>query len=154
MTKTIPLTQGKFAIVDDEDYPDLSKYRWYAVKLGNTYYARRHPLGKKGNGGFIHMHRIVAGTPKGRDTDHINGNGLDNRRGNLRVVTRRENQQNRHTRKTSKYPGVSWDWQNQKWRASIKAKGKQHNLGRYDDEETAGLVYAMACNAVKIGAVL
>lgn len=100
------------------------------------------------------MHAVIAGTPKGMDTDHINGNGLDNRRCNLRIVTARQNQQNQNIQKSSKYPGVHWQKDARKWRAQIRVNGKQQYLGYYDDEETAGIVYAMACNAIKMGCVL
>ena len=154
--KTIPLTQGKVALVDDEDYHELSKYRWCAHKYGNLWYAvrmsPRDPVTHKRTG--IRMHRIIVDTPDGMDTDHINGNGLDNRRCNLRVVTRRENIQNLHLKKSSKFPGVSWYKQTKKWAANIGLNGKNHHLGYYDDEETAGIIYAMACNALKMGCVL
>ena len=147
MTKEIPLTQGKVALVDDCDYEELSKYRWYAHKNYNTFYAQRKsprdPVTRKRN--IILMHVIIAGTPNGMETDHINGNGLDNRRGNLRVVTTRQNAQNRHICKTSKYPGVSWDKDKRKWRVQIYATGK-HYLGRYDDEITASRRYQIACD--------
>lgn len=154
--REIPLTQGKVALVDDEDYPGLSKHRWYAHKNRNKYYAMRnsprdHITHKRS---LICMHAVIAGTPKGMDTDHINGNGLDNRRCNLRIVTARQNQQNQNIQKSSKYPGVHWQKDARKWRAQIRVNGKQQYLGYYDDEETAGIVYAMACNAIKMGCVL
>lgn len=154
--KTISLTKGKVALVDDEDYPELSKHRWCAHKFKNTYYAERSsprdPITHSRN--HIQMHAIIAGTPKGMDTDHINGNGLDNRRENLRVVTRRQNCQNFHQEKSSKFPGITWHKRDRKWQARIWVNGKRHFLGYHDDEETAGIVYAMACNALKIGCVL
>jgi len=148
--KKILLNQGKVALVDDEDYPGLSQYKWSAFKHGNTYHVSRHAksdLTKKYCA--IYMHAAIIGTPKGFETDHINGDGLDNRRINLRITTTRENQQNRHTPKTSKFPGVCRFERTGKWRAYIKIGGKQHHLGLFDDEETAGIVYAMACNAIK-----
>ena len=159
MTKTIILTQGKVAIVDDEDYPELAKHKWYAYRDDHRYYAGR--MGPRG--GETHarirlcMHSVITIPPEGMVTDHINGNGLDNRRENLRVVTTRENTQNRHgvrQIKTSKHPGVSWDSGRKKWVAQIYSSGKNHYLGRYPDEETAGIVYAMACNALKMGVAL
>jgi hypothetical protein len=147
--KEIPLTQGKIALVDDEDFPELSKYRWYAHKDDNTWYAERHSPKIDGESHKIKMHRVIAGTPKGVDTDHINGDGLDNRRENLRIVTHRINQQNRHESKTSKYPGVSWDRRKRKWRADIRIGGKRRHLGLYPDEEIAGIVYTKACAALE-----
>lgn len=146
--KEIPLTRGKVALVDDEDYSELSKYRWCALKQGNTYYAVRaspcDPATHKST--LIKMHVVIAGTPHGMDTDHVSGNGLDNRRENLRVVTHRENCQNRHEVKTSKYPGVNWDKHARKWRARIQVNGKQHSIGYYDDEEAAARRYRIACD--------
>ena len=100
----------------------------------------------------IWMHAVIAGTPKGMETDHINGNGLDNRRRNLRIVSCRENHQNLHIVKTSKYPGVSWYKRGRKWRVFFNRNKTRLYLGSYSDEETAGIIYAMACNAEKMGA--
>jgi len=146
--KEIPLTQGKVSLVDDGDYERINQYRWYAQKSGNVFYAAR---GLPNRGGGIYMHQDIISTKKGEMTDHINGNGLDNRRKNLRIVTHRENLQNLHIKKTSKYPGVYWNKQKEKWQTQIKTPlGRQH-LGVYSDEETAGLIYAMAYNALKMG---
>ena len=146
--KEIQLTQGKVAIVDDEDYPELLKYKWCAYKGGNTFYAARasprDPITHKSS--LILMHAVIAGTPKGMETDHINGNGLDNRRENLRVATRRENMQNWHPPKTSRFPGVNWDKGAQKWRAQIEVNGKNHHLGLYSDEDAAARRYQIACD--------
>ena len=146
--KMIPLTQGKIALVDDADYPELSKFKWFAQKSHRTYYAgRRVPSGiLKPSQKTIRMHMVIAGTPQGMETDHINGNGLDNRRENLRVVTRRENQQNRHETKSSRFLGVSWDKQHRKWRAYIRVAGKNYHLGRYENEEAAARRYRIACD--------
>ena len=144
--REIPLTQGKVALVDDADHTEMSKYRWYANKLGNTYYATRNSPKMNGKRHLILMHSVILDTPKGMQTDHVNGNGLDNRRQNLRVVTCRENQQNQHTPKTSKYPGVSWDKKRRKWLVRIEVNGKQHFLGRYDSEEAAARRYRIACD--------
>lgn len=92
----------------------------------------------------ISMHRVIMNTPKGMETDHINGNGLDNRRENLRIVTRRENQQNRHGFKTSKYPGVSKV--KNRWTAHIHINKKQNYLGSFKDEEKAARRYRIACD--------
>ncbi len=146
MTKEIPLTQGKIALVDDGDYPELSKYRWCVLKMGNTWYATRKSARVNGKYRTIYMHAVIAGTSKGMHTDHINGNGLDNRRENLRIVTKRQNAQNRHTPKTSKFPGVSWYKPGQKWNAKIYVNGKLHHLGYYDDEEEAARRYQIACD--------
>jgi len=89
---TIPLTNGKVAIVDESDYENLIKHLWCVTKNRNTYYVHRTSYGK-----IETMHHAIMGVPeKGLMIDHINGNGLDNRKCNLRVVTNRENCQNKH----------------------------------------------------------
>ena len=146
-TKLIPLTNGKFAIVDASDYTELSKFRWRARHNRHLVYAERHTH-INGKQATISMHAAIANTPKGMDTDHINGNGLDNRRENLRVVTHRQNLQNRHDKKTSKYPGVYWSNNLAKWRAQICIDGKNRHLGCYDNEEEAFAKYLNSCENI------
>ena len=90
---------------------------------------------------LVWMHQIIIKTQSGFDTDHIDGNGVNNTRNNLRIVTHRENGQNRHSHRTSRFVGVYWNAQRNKWQAGLKINGKTQYLGRYSDEETAGLVY-------------
>jgi hypothetical protein len=94
--KKISLGNSRFTIVDDEDYPKLSEHIWNAVETTNTYYAEASFRSANGERITKTMHCIIMGSPTGLEVDHINGNGLDNRRENLRVVTRRENAQNKH----------------------------------------------------------
>jgi hypothetical protein len=149
MTKEIPLTKGMVALVDDEDYYDLSKYRWYANKTGwNTYYAFRNTPRQSGKQHLIRMHRVILNPPSDMEVDHINGNGLDNRKENLRIVTRRQNSQNRHQVKTSKYTGVCWDNDRQKWRAYIRIMGRNKHLGLFVDETLAARAYMRTVNWV------
>jgi len=143
MSKIIPLTQGKVAIVDDEDYEYLNQFKWYARKHRNTFYAARN-IYRNGKQTVLSMHTAVMGRKKGLEIDHINGNGLDNRRSNLRFVTHRQNLQNRHTAKTSKYPGVNWSKIAHKWRAYIEINGKQIHLGYFNNEYEAYLAYQKA----------
>jgi AP2 domain len=147
--KEIVLTQGKVALVDDRDFGRLNKFKWLAHETGNTFYAERMYTTQDGKRHVIGMHRLIINTPNGLDTDHINGNGLDNRRINLRSVTHRKNLQNIRTEKTSKYPGVCWRKRDKKWQAQIKISGRVMNLGCYPDEETAGLVYVVACETIE-----
>lgn len=99
MTKSIPLTRGKIALFDDEDYEELSKYKWFITKV----YASRHSGNKT-----VYMHREIMKTPENMETDHINGDVLDNRRENLRICTRQENARNIRgiSSNTSGYKGV------------------------------------------------
>lgn len=80
--KQIPLTQGKVALIDDEDYKHISQRKWYAAKIGKTYYAQ-HSIIRDGNQTTLMMHRQIMNPPSNLQCDHINGNGLDNRKSNL-----------------------------------------------------------------------
>lgn len=138
--KYIPLSQGKRAIVSDEDYEYLNQFKWYC----NHDYAIRHP--KMVNGireGKIAMHRIVNKTPDGLHTDHINGNTLDNRRENLRTVTSQQNSMNskRPENNSSGHKGVTWHSRDKVWTARIMYKGKRYNLGNFDNINSAVKAY-------------
>jgi len=134
----IPLTQGKFAIVDAEDYDWLNQYKWYASKCKNTFYACRAEGGKT-----IRMHREIMQAPKGLVCNHINHNGLDNRKSNLRLCTNAQNCYNQRASATgtSKYKGVCWHKCRSKWSARIRCDGKFYNLGDFDDQMEAAMAY-------------
>ena len=139
--KKIPLTQGKFAIVDDEDYERLSKHKWYAQKTKNTWYAVR-TIGDGKEQKTILMHREILNIPKGFGTDHINHNGVDNKKGNIRRCNQSQNLQNkRKTKGTSRYKGVSWYGRHKKWYVQIVHNGQWHGLGYYDNEILAAKAY-------------
>ncbi|MBA7691068.1 hypothetical protein ES703_99606 [subsurface metagenome] len=134
----IPLTQGKFAIVDAEDYDRLNQYKWYASKCKNTFYACRVE-----GGTTIRMHREIMRAPKGLICDHIDHNGLHNRKGNLRLCTNAQNSYNQQAcaTGTSKYKGVCWHKCRSKWSARIRCDGKFYNLGDFDNEMEAAMAY-------------
>ena len=137
--KQIPLTQGQFAIVDDEDYKWLSQFKWHAAKRGKNFYATRHLVKEKRK---IYMHQQVMNTQQGQELDHKNGNGLDNRKENLRFCTRSQNNMNRRkTKGSSKYKGVSWDNQSKKWVAHFQFNGKSAHIGYFDSEIEAACAY-------------
>ena len=141
--KKIPLTQGKFAIVDDNDFEELSKYKWHANKMGNSYYAKTS-FGKNGTKRIRpSMHGLILKLKKPQEIDHINRDGLDNRKCNLRVCTRSQNQQNKRPQKqcTSKYKGVSWYEAGKKWRAFIMLKSKHYYLGGFNNEIECAKAY-------------
>ena len=144
MTKEILLTQDKVALVDDEDFEELNKYKWFALKDRSNYCAGRN-INNDGKRRTIRMHTMILNPPVDMQCDHINGNGLDNRRCNLRVVTLRENMQNKQTKKTSKYPGVCWTTKIKRWRAQIYHEGKHYHLGTFLTEEEAYERYTQAC---------
>lgn len=140
--KTIILSQGMQAIVDPDDYEHLSKWKWH-FHLG--YAVRNCSLSRCMHCGFLprkmlYMHRVVCDAPKGLDVDHINRNKLDNRRINLRAVTREQNCRNSR-RKNKKYKGVYWIAKRKKWRAAINYKGKYIEIGSFDTQEQAASAY-------------
>lgn len=138
----IPLTQGKVAVVSPEDFDALAKFKWHAFRCGRTTYAKRNT--RDGSSGL--MHRVILGlaNPK-QDVDHANGDGLDNRRANLRLATRAQNNANqRKTRGSSKFKGVSWSTEKKRWQAIIRPGRKSHMLGRFETEEDAARAYDKA----------
>ena len=138
--RRIPLTQGKYAIVDPEDFERLNKHKWHAVRQNNTFYAIRCS-GLRNKTKFIRMHREIIRPPHHLVVDHINHNGLDNRQANLRPPTRAQNNYNRlairRKDSTSKYKGVAWKKEKKKWRAQIYFNGKLIFLGYFKDEKQA-----------------
>lgn len=134
-------TQGKFAIVDDEDYEWLMQYKWYAQENKYTWYACRY-ITIAGKSKSILMHREIMQVPKGLLTDHKNHKGYDNRRCNLRICSRIQNQWNRAIQKSlSKYKGVYKDTTRLKWQCQIRCKGKRYYLGAFDSEIKAARIY-------------
>ena len=145
MSNLIPLTQGKFALVDDEDFDWLNQYKWHTSKDSHTFYAVRQCRSQKGKRTTIRMHREILRPPVGREIDHKDGNGLNNLRCNLRVATKAQNQQNRRTQKgTSRFKGVSWHRAAAKWQARIMREGKWFYLGVFLSEIEAAQTYDKA----------
>ncbi len=142
--EAIPLTQGKFAIVDKEDFPWLNKWKWY-YKDG---YAARNSKGnsRKIKRTTIRMHREIIKAEKGQDVDHINLDRLDNRKSNLRICNNFGNARNRckYANNTSGYKGVYFEKESNKWKAQIVFKNKKINLGRYTNPREAAIVYDIA----------
>ena len=132
-TTIIMLTQGQKAIIDTIDYPKVIKYRWFALKQRNTFYAytntSRLAIKKRTT---LKMHHIILPLKQGRIVDHISGNGLDNRKLNLRYVTPTQNSCNHTLRTDNKigYSGVSWHERDKKWQAQIQVDGKVKHLGQ------------------------
>ncbi len=128
----IPLTRGLHAIVDAEDYEWLSQYKWQAAPAttSTTCYAKRCQHGR-----LILMHREIMNPPKGKFVDHINGNGLDNRRCNLRICDAQENCCNRSKLRGAayKYIGVYRSGKNT-YKAGVMRKGKTYRAGPFRDE--------------------
>jgi len=143
--RLIKLTQGKYAIVDPEDFEKLNAYKWYAVNNhNNTFYAARGAERNNGKRKFVRMHQQIMKPPKGYCVDHENHEGLDNRKINLRIATPAQNSYNRKKiskPSSSKYKGVSWVKRENKWQALIRYKGKRIFLGYFDDEIEAAKAY-------------
>lgn len=134
--RKIPLSQGKFAIVDPEDYYELSRYKWYAEKSGGTFYASRNRSSvREKSGGARRMHRYVMKAESNMYVDHINHKGLDNRKANLRPATRAQNSYNsRRLKKTvSGFRGVYPASNSRRWEARIFFKGKKIYLGSFEE---------------------
>lgn len=132
--KKIPLTQGYVAIVDDEDYDKAMQYKWSVHKKNKTTKYAIGNLKRNGRWRTRLLHRFILGDiPDGKEVDHINGNGLDNRKNNLRIVTHQQNAFNRG--KNTK--GVCWHKQIRKWQAQIKINQKQIYLGIFENLQDA-----------------
>lgn len=136
-TITIPLTQGKVAIIDEEDYLLISQYKWHASRGG--WGGVCAISGKEG----IRMHRLIMNAPSSLMVDHVNGDALDNRRANLRLANAVQNQRNKRLGKNNKsgYKGVFWDAGRKRWRASITYHGANIRLGRFRSVVDAAMVY-------------
>lgn len=138
----IPLTKGLYAIVDVGDYDEVNRFLWVAHKDKNITYARRALPRENGVQTDQKMHHLIMGKPpKGLMIDHINGNGLDNRKCNLRFVTNRENCMNRHRNYTSSYPGVTWNKRSGVWNAQAQVNGKHVHIGTFHKEIDAYNAY-------------
>lgn len=142
--KEIPLTQGKVALVDDEDFELVNQYRWYALRNHRTFYAVKQMRQVDGRRGLLWMHRLILGlTDSRQQADHINHNGLDNRRVNLRVVSQSENAQNRRMALANKsgFKGVALDSRTQRYRVQIRINRKPTTIGYFATAEEAARVY-------------
>ncbi len=147
--RRVPLTKGKFAIVDPDDYVWLRKFRWYAYKSGATYYTRRTAyVWENSKTSSIAMHRMIMNAPDNLLIDHINHNGLDNRKANLRLATVRQNNCNcliiKKRTAHSQYRGVTWSKHKKRWLVKIRFDGKRKYVGTFKDEIEAAQAYDKA----------
>lgn len=142
--KQIPLTQGKFALVDDDDFEWLSQWKWFSDARAITYAIRHQKMIKGVHGPNMRMHREIMKAATGDQVDHIDGNGLNNQRDNLRIVSIRQNSQNRHGEKSSLYPGVTWHKRRNVWQAAIYKNGKSVHLGCFSNQYDAFCAYKKA----------
>ncbi len=144
------LVSGRLvALVDDGDYQMVSGHSWSAVRPARTRAIYAHTRGNEGSlTKFMYMHRLIMGAPVGVEVDHINGDGLDNRRSNLRLCTRSQNQGNQGklmgqggAQPTSQYRGVTWNKAHRRWVAQIHSNRKNIFLGHFQCEVDAAKAY-------------
>ena len=139
--KKIPITRGEVAIVDDENFKELSQYKWYLMDgfAGRT-------VKENDKQTTIYMHRVVLDAPKGLSVCHLNGNKLDNRRENLCLVkdSIRTDKKKKNASHSSQYRGVYWTKDKKIWTAEIEVNKKHLRLGYFEDEKEAAIAYDKA----------
>lgn len=142
-TVDVPLSRGYTAIVDAVDAPEVLIFKWYALSVRRNIYAARNVKRPDGSRSTVLMHKQLTGYAI---TDHVNGDGLDNRRFNLREATVGDNCRNQRRPKnnTSGYKGVHWYKRDGKWRAQISAVGRHVHLGSFALSEDAARAYDAA----------
>lgn len=143
----IPLRNGGVALVDDDCADLVAGYKWYGMhdlRFGGYDYVR----GRQRSERCISLGRLITGAKPGEEIDHINHDGFDNRRCNLRICTRKQNMRNTRGRSsaTSQYKGVCWRKSEKKWRAQIRntETGKRTHLGYFANELDAARAYNVA----------
>lgn len=143
--KTIPLTQGLIAQVDDADFKAVNRFKWCAQRIGRNFYAARRFRKPDGKQGYQYLHQFLF--PGVLRVDHRDGDGLNNQRYNLRPATNQQNLwgfQRKRPGATSKFRGVSWESRRLTWHARLKISGKSIHLGYFDDETDAACAYDTA----------
>lgn len=150
MVKQLPLTRDKVALVDDDDYEAVKQFKWFALrddkKDGREMFYAVRSVGSKVDGKWknkmFYLHRDLM--PGVKQIDHIDGDGLNNQRSNIRPATKSQNAANRKnlsTTASSRFRGVSWFKPTKRWRACIKVNQKYISLGYFLSEEDAARAY-------------
>jgi len=139
MAKAIPLRNGVSTSLDDEDYDRAQAFRWH--KTANGYVAGT--VIEQGARKRVYLHRWLLDAQPGQLVDHLDGNPLNNRRANLRLATRSQNQANRRRNRTSRsrYKGVTWHQGQQRWMARLQVNGRRITIGYYADPLQAAYEY-------------
>lgn len=149
----VQLTRGYEAIIDAEDVPLVEGWNWYAHVQRRADGKIRAVYAVRDSRGYVdakqkevRLHRIIMSAPDDLAVDHIDCNGLNNRRANLRLATRAENNKNSRMRSdnASGFKGVHWNATYGKWNAQIRVNGKRLSLGYFTDIEDASGAYAKA----------
>lgn len=141
--REIQLTRNQVALIDDEDFDLINQHKWFSVSPRQKNYRHTWYAACKIQGRHVTMHNLLLNPPKGSVADHIDHNGLNNRRTNIRISTTRENSwnTNKHKNCTSKFKGVSWNKEKSKWQARICINGRETHLGWFHDEVLAANTY-------------
>lgn len=146
MSKIIHLPKGKISIIDDDCFEYVNRHKWYAAWNGRKWYVVRHARkSEQYPTAIVYLHRFIMGvTDRHVYIDHINGDGLDCRRDNMRLCTNYQNLFNRGKQKSNKlggFKGVTFDKARGKFMARITRNGETFNLGRFNTAIEAALVY-------------
>lgn len=149
MVREIELTQGKVALVDDEDYEMLMRWKWQAKHHhDDVWYARHNTYEAGKKRASLIMHRVILGVTDPKvQVDHINHDGLDNRRSNIRICANGENPRNvrkTKSRTSSRYKGITWSKSQNAWTARVQVNGERFFLGYFASEDDAGEAYNRA----------
>lgn len=140
------INSDKFVMVDDCDFEHLIKFRWHILKGKRTNYCKIM-TGKRDNRKSVLMHRFLLNPSKGMEVDHVDGNGLNNQKSNLRICTAAQNRSNQirnRPNKTSKFKGVSWNRESKKWVSNIQHNKNPMFLGFFSNEIEAAKSYDQA----------
>lgn len=142
----ITLTKGYEAVIDAADVPLVGGFNWLALLGSRTVYVMRHKKTQAGPNVKFYLHRVLLDAPPGMVVDHINGDGLDNRRANLRLATVAENSRNarRALSNTTGLKGVTHHLRDGRWQAQISVDGQIKYLGSFEHPDLAHAVYCAA----------
>ena len=148
MTKKIPLLHGQVTLVDEDDYVLLKGYKWRA---GNNrgygwYVQRTSPTDGNGKEHTLLMHREILNAKPDEEIDHIDGDGLNNQKSNLRLCTRSQNMANSRKGEgySSRFKGVWWNRRLGEWQVAIRVSGRRIHLGLFENEKEAARAYNAA----------
>lgn len=143
--KTIPLTKGLVATVDDEDFERVSEHKWSTYKADKSTYAKT-AIRMDGRWHCISLHRFLMNAKKGQKLDHWDGNGLNNQKSNLRFYVRGQNQMNMKCHNQHGFKGLNFrrDVFTTPWTAQINISGKNTNLGYFTSKIDAAIAYNIA----------
>ena len=146
--KKIKLTQGRFALIDDGDFELVNQYKWYANKICHNFYALTNIKKANKKPTILLMHRLIMNISDSKiHTDHIDSNGLNNQKSNLRICTNQQNNFNKNKQRgnyTSSFKGVSWFKRDKNWRSYITINNKFKHLGYFDNQKEAAKAYDIA----------